>query len=33
MPAIPSLIPPLETGFVILAFAEKKGPIEIKYVK
>jgi hypothetical protein len=29
----PSLISPEKTGFVTLIFAEKKGPIEIKYVK
>jgi hypothetical protein len=33
MPATPSLISPEDTGFVIVLFAEKKGPIEIKYVK
>jgi hypothetical protein len=32
-PATPSFIPPQETGFIILVFAEKKGPIEMKYVK
>ena len=33
MPAAPSLVSPEETGIDILVFAEKKGPIEIKYVK
>jgi hypothetical protein len=33
MPATPSLIFPEERGIVIIVFAEKKGPIEIKYVK
>jgi hypothetical protein len=33
MPATLSLISPEETGFDIIVFAEKKGPIEIKYVR
>ena len=33
IPAIPSLISPKETDFFVAVFAEKKGPIEIKYIK
>jgi hypothetical protein len=33
MSAAPSLFSSKETDFIILVFAEKKGPIEIEYVK